>query len=263
MSLALPRISIVTPSLNQAAFLERTIKSVLEQGYPNLEYIVMDGGSTDGSVDIIRKYADRLTYWVSQPDGGQSAAINAGWRRATGDVLAWLNSDDYYLPGTLHWAGEFFAKHVDTWLVYGRALLVDAYGTRLGTVGWPYHRRTMMFRRQCMPQPSAFLRRDALDAVGTLDPDLHYTMDLDLFLRVAGVSQPVHTRRALAVMTVHPGAKSSRGRASMARDRWRVRRRQARWHETPLVLIAQFISARLHASPRLLALADRMRSIEP
>src|SRR5687767_5199473 len=113
MSSPLPVISLVTPSLNQASFLERAIRSVIEQNYPNLEYIVMDGGSTDGSVDIIEEYSDRLAYWVSEPDGGQSAAINAGWSRSSGNVLAWLNSDDYLLPGTLQWPGQFFADHLD------------------------------------------------------------------------------------------------------------------------------------------------------
>lgn len=259
MSPPLPRITLVTPSLNQAAFLERTIRSVIEQNYPNLEYIVMDGGSTDGSVDIIQGYSERLAFWVSEPDGGQSAAINAGWRRSTGDVLAWLNSDDYLLPGTLQWAGEYFSQHIDTWLLYGRASLVDAGGIELGTVGWPYSRRSMMFRRQCIPQPSAFLRRDALDAVGSLDPDLQYTMDLDLFLRVASVARPVFVPRRVAVMTIHPDAKTSRGRVQMARDRWVVRRRQARGFEKPLVELMAVASRVMHSSSGLTAVADALR----
>jgi len=165
----LPRITIVTPSFNQAQFLERTIRSVLDQEYPDLEYLVMDGGSTDGSVEIIRRFAERLTYWTSGPDGGQAAAINAGWRMAHGEVLAWLNSDDVFLPGALSAVGHAFQEHPKAVLVYGQTQLVDPDGLLLGTVGSAYRQRTLLYSHQLIPQPSSFFRRSAVEAVGLLD----------------------------------------------------------------------------------------------
>ena len=118
--------------LHQAAYLEQTITSVLEQNYPSLEYMVIDGGSTDGSVDIIRKYEDRLSYWVSERDGGQAHALNKGFGRATGEILAYLNSDDYYLPGALDRVANYLRVHPDVALVHGRCRVVDVAGVKLG-----------------------------------------------------------------------------------------------------------------------------------
>ena len=115
-----PLVSIVTPSFNQARFLEATLRSVLEQDYPNIEYLVVDGASTDGSVEIIRRYADRLTWWVSEKDNGQSEAINKGMRRARGEFIGWLNSDDIYLPGAVSAAVSAFLSHPQAGLIYGR-----------------------------------------------------------------------------------------------------------------------------------------------
>ncbi|NVO00781.1 MAG: glycosyltransferase, partial [Geobacteraceae bacterium] len=126
-----PKITIVTPSYNQGRFLEKTILSVLDQGYPNLEYIVIDGGSTDESVEIIKKYADRLTYWVSEPDRGQSHAINKGFERATGEIFGWLNSDDWYHPGALQAVAEAFAANPDVGAVVGAGEMVDEEGKQL------------------------------------------------------------------------------------------------------------------------------------
>ena len=128
----MPRITIVTPSYQQGRWLERSIRSVLDQGYPNLEYMVLDGGSTDASVGIIERYGDRLARWSSGPDGGQAAAVDAGWRSATGEILGWLNSDDFYLPGTLELVGRWFADHPDRGFVYGRCRLVDPDGASAG-----------------------------------------------------------------------------------------------------------------------------------
>src|SRR5262249_6074487 len=124
----LPRISIITPSFNQASFLEQTISSVISQGYPNLEYIVIDGGSTDGSVEAIRKFDSSITYWVSEKDRGQAHAINKGLRRATGDIIAYLNSDDYYFEGTLALVAQHFIGHPEADLFHGRCRVVDEHG---------------------------------------------------------------------------------------------------------------------------------------
>ena len=245
----MPRITVVTPSFNQAQYLERTIRSVLEQDYPALEYMVLDAGSSDGSREIIERYADRLDYWRSAPDAGQSAAINEGWRRATGEILAWLNSDDYYLPGTLRFVGEYFRDHPDEWVVYGSWEAVDDQGRRLNYAGSRFARRTMIVSRNTIPQPSSFLHREALDAVGLLDESLRYTMDLDLFLRIARLRTPRFVSRPLAAATVHPAAKTYSQRDAMARERYEVRRRYARGLEVPLVMLQPLQSRLFHALP--------------
>src|SRR5258706_6083465 len=130
--IAFPRISIVTPSFNQAAYVDATIRSVLDQRYPNLEYIVVDGGSTDGSVDIIRRYEDRLTYWVSEPDRGQADAINKGLARATGEIRAYLNSDDLYLPGALLRVAAEYRAHPDADIICGVCRVIDEHGRMVG-----------------------------------------------------------------------------------------------------------------------------------
>jgi len=223
----LPTMTIVTPSFNQARFLERTIQSVLDQGYPNLEYIVLDGGSTDGSVEIIRRYADRLAYWTSGPDGGQSAAINAGFRRASGEVVAWQNSDDAYLPGALQAAGEAFRDHPDAVLVYGRMQRVDPDGRDLGTMGSDYRPRTLLYSHQVIPMPSTFFRRSAVEKVGMIDESLHYSMDLDLILRLTRLAEPVMLPQTLALATIHADAKTTRDQEVAAGETHRVRMRYA------------------------------------
>ena len=249
MTLDLPSITVVTPSFNQGRFLERTILSVLDQDYPALEYFVMDGGSTDDSVDIIRRYAHRLDHWASQPDGGQTAAINTGWRMAHGEILCWLNSDDYYLPGTLRFVGEYMREHPEEWVVYGSWEAVDDAGRRLNYAGRPFAHSRMILSQNCIPQPAAFIRRAAIDEVGYLDETLHYTMDLDLFMRIAGYQTPRYVSRPLAAATVHADAKTIRDRQAMARERYQVRRRYARPWETPLVLLQPAASFLFAAVP--------------
>jgi glycosyltransferase involved in cell wall biosynthesis len=260
---ALPKITVVTPSLNQAGFLERSIRSVLDQGYPNLEYLILDAGSTDGSVEIIRRYADRIDYWTSAPDGGQSAAINAGWSRGSGEIVAWLNSDDYYLPGALHWVGEYLAARPEVLVAYGRAELVDSHGAVIDHVGWPYSRRTMVMSHNVLPQPATFIRREALERVGMLDESLHYVMDMELWLRIGRLREPAFVDRLLAGMTRHPDAKTTRGRSSMAEERWQVRLRYASGPEVPILLAGQIASRVLHRLPGgVRGLADRARRLD-
>lgn len=181
----LPRVSIVTPSYNQAAFLEATIRSVLDQDYPHLEYIIIDGGSTDDSVDIIRKYADRLAYWVSERDAGQADAINKGWRRATGEIIAYLNSDDTYEPDAIRTAATYLMQHPETDMVYGHCYQMNQTGEHVGLLrAVPVNIYTLLQRNSIM-QPTTFFRRRVLDAVGMLDVALGHSMDFDLWLRIA------------------------------------------------------------------------------
>jgi glycosyltransferase involved in cell wall biosynthesis len=205
-----PRINITTPSFNQGNFLEQTIQSVLDQAYPNLEYIIIDGGSADGSVDIIRKYEKKLSYWVSEKDKGQSDAINKGFRRASGEILAWLNSDDCYLPGTLERVADFFSSHPAVDLVYGDLLLIDSSGKTLGIRKVvPYNYTLALYGLSAVPQPSAFFRRRALDVVGLLDEELHYQMDIEFFLRFGKRGLNIkHLPVPLAMFRLHAQSKT-------------------------------------------------------
>jgi glycosyltransferase involved in cell wall biosynthesis len=184
------RITVVTPSFNQAAFLEQTIRSVLEQDIEDLEYLVVDGGSTDGSSDILRRYADRLSWWVSEPDRGQTDAINKGFARATGDILAWLNSDDTYEPGALREAVDFLERNRDVGLVYGDANFIDEAGRVIGRFdARPTDYDRLMRGAVYIPQQAAFFRRSLWEQVGPLDTDFYFAMDYDLWVRLAKVSR--------------------------------------------------------------------------
>lgn len=206
---ALPRISIVTPTLNQAEFIRATIDSVLEQGYPALDYSVRDGGSTDGTLEILRSYGTRLK-WVSAPDGGQSAAINAGWRDSSGEIMAYLNSDDLYTPGALLRVGEFFAAHPEIDLLYGDCDEIDAAGKVTGA----YPARAYDYLRlvrdavNFIPQPAVFFRRRVWEAIGALDESLHYVMDFDYWLRAGVHFRAAYLPERLAALRLHAGAKS-------------------------------------------------------
>ncbi len=180
-----PKVSVITPSFNQARFLEQTIRSVLDQDYPNLEYVVIDGGSNDGSVDILRRYADRLAYWVSEPDRGQTDALNKGFARATGDIVCWVNSDDFYYPGALAAAVAAFRANPDLGLVYGRGNRVDEDGEviREFECTRPFDLDALVYGIDYILQPTTFFRRQALHDVGPFDPGLHYAFDWELWMR--------------------------------------------------------------------------------
>ncbi len=207
----LSKISVVTPSYNQARFLERTIRSVLEQGYPNLEYLVIDGGSTDGSVEIIRRYEDRLAYWVSERDAGQSAAINRGLRRARGDVLCWLNSDDFFAPGTLGIVGRALRPGGDADVLVGDMAFVSETGEELLTLPGRFDGLKALacyWHGYHLHQPSIFWRREVTQSVGYLDEGLHLTMDYDYWLRMARGFRFVNAGRVLSFATRHGAAKT-------------------------------------------------------
>jgi glycosyltransferase involved in cell wall biosynthesis len=181
-----PLVTIVTPSFNQAKYLERTIQSVLSQDYPNLEYIITDGGSNDGTVELIKKYEKRLAWWVSEKDRGQTDAINKGFARARGEILAWLNSDDTYEPGAIKDAVTFFTSHPDISSVYSQANYIDENDKVIGR--FPAAQTNYRKLRQGyvhVPQQACFFRANLWKKVGPLDPSFYFAMDYDLWVRLA------------------------------------------------------------------------------
>lgn len=209
--MARPKLTIVTPSFNQAAFVERTLRSVLDQGYDNLEYIVVDGGSTDGSAEIIERYADQLAWWVSEPDDGQTDALNKGLRRSSGDIVAYINSDDYYLPGAFDAAVDSLERSEALWTV-GHCRFVDA-DDRLDHVWVPRlprgGRHWWLLDPWGVPQAATFWRREVFDRHGLFREDMHYVFDTEYGLRLALAGHlPAIVERELAVRVVHEEAKS-------------------------------------------------------
>ena len=181
----LPKISIITPSYNQGKFLEKTILSVINQIYPNLEYIVIDGGSTDNSIDIIKKYSDSIDYWVSEPDKGQSEAINKGFEKATGDIYAWINSDDVYYPGVLSKVADEFMKNLELDFLFGTHDDIDKKGNvfRKGTY-FPFIPKLFVRGYPQICQPESFWKKNVWEKCGPLDLNIHYSMDYDFFYKV-------------------------------------------------------------------------------
>jgi glycosyltransferase involved in cell wall biosynthesis len=179
----LPKISVVMPSFNQARFIERSLLSVLDQHYPNLELIVIDGGSSDGTVDIIRKYESRLAYWISEPDKGQSDALNRGFARASGEIYGWLNSDDLYMPMALHRVAEALLRNSGKSIVYGDWLTIDA-NDRVFEHEFAFDFNLNQFKYEGfhINAQAAFWRRDVHRRFGGFDPDLHRTMDYQMLL---------------------------------------------------------------------------------
>ncbi len=207
-----PKITIVTPSYNQGQFLGDTIQSVLGQGYPNLEYIVMDGGSTDNSVEVIKKHEKHLAYWVSEKDGGQAAAINAGFARATGEILGWLNSDDMYLPGALAFAAGRLSP-AEVGIVFGNCLHLSEGSPQIsGSDVAGRHQRMPLTLHDYIIQPSAFWTKTAWDKIGPLDQALHFSFDWDWFLRAekAGAAFTA-VDKYLSVYRLHDAHKTGTG----------------------------------------------------
>jgi len=225
-SVGLPLVSVVTPSYNQGEFLETTIQSVLAQDYPFLEYIVVDGGSTDATVSILHRYSERLAAWVSEPDDGQSDAINKGWEMAGGEILAWLNSDDVYEPGTVRRAVEVLMTRPDVAAVYGDCLMIDGGGRVIRRHrAQPFDLLCLLLRGNYISQPTVFLRRSAMEDVGGLATDLHYSMDYELWLRLGLRYRLAYVPEVLARFRQHGATKTTTSQVQIWRERREVIRR--------------------------------------
>ena len=206
-----PLISIVTPSYQQGAFIERTIQSVLKQAYPNLQYIVQDGGSSDSTVSVLKRYEDRLFSWISRKDSGQSQAINLGFHQTNGDIMAWLNSDDLLMPGALNAVVHYFNLHPDIDVVYGNRLLVDENDMEIGRWILPGHSNDALSWADYIPQESLFWRRRIWDKVGgSVDESFRFAMDWDLLVRFREAGARFgHIPKFLGAFRVHGQQKTS------------------------------------------------------
>jgi glycosyltransferase involved in cell wall biosynthesis len=215
---SLPLVSIVTPSFNQGVYLRRTIDSVLSQSYSNIELIVMDGGSTDDSVSILKDYNDRIT-WVSEPDNGQTHAINKGMRRARGEILAYLNSDDVLLPGAIERVVEYFANHPPTMMVYGKAFYIDEVDRITGDYRTEPYSRERLAEECIICQPATFWRRSLTALIGDFDERLHFVMDYDYWLRAANAGARIDfLDEPLASSRRYPETKTLSARGKIYRE---------------------------------------------
>jgi glycosyltransferase involved in cell wall biosynthesis len=214
-----PKISVITPSFNQGAYLERTILSVLGQNYPNLEYIIIDGGSSDNSIEIIKKYESQLAYWVSEKDAGQSYAINKGLRLATGDWVAWQNSDDTYQPGIFFELSMAAKQNPSTGLIIGNMNLIDIDDVIINNLIYvkPTY-RSVLAEGMVLANQAAFWKRSLHQEIGFLNDDMHFGFDYEWFLRILKTSKAIHVNRVWGNLREHEQTKTAKFQASFDED---------------------------------------------
>ncbi|HXQ33204.1 MAG TPA: glycosyltransferase family 2 protein, partial [Anaerolineales bacterium] len=204
-----PLVTIITPSFNQAPYLEATIQSVLSQEYPHIEYIIVDGGSSDGSVDIIKEYEARLAWWVSEKDKGQTDAINKGFARAKGEILAWINSDDTYEPGAVNAAVKYLQEHPEVGMVYGDCNFINESGHVIGKFSSAQTNYRLLRQGYVhIPQQTMFFRVDLWNQVGPLDPSFYFAMDYDLWTRIAAGAEIKYVPQTWASFRLHTSGKT-------------------------------------------------------
>ncbi|MBE9572013.1 MAG: glycosyltransferase [Proteobacteria bacterium] len=237
----LPKISVVTPSFNQGQFLEKCIKSVIKQDYPDFEYIIIDGGSTDNSLDIIAEYRQYLAYSVSEPDNGQSSAINKGFKKAKGELVVWLNSDDYYLPGAFRKVAEAYGRNPEASFYFGNGLRVDSKGMKKSrffeseTVN--FNRDALLYCLNYILQPATFINASYLKKIGFLDEGLDYGMDTDLWLRLSKEKMPAFIPETLAASREYGDTKTSTGSFQRIEELRQIAERHTGQPMTPGILL--------------------------
>ena len=251
-ALYFPRISIVVPSYNQGRFIGATLQSIVEQCYPNLELIVVDGGSTDNTQSVIREYEDHIHWWVSEPDTGQTAAINKGFMRSTGEIMAWINSDDLVVFGSLYHIADYFVKHPETQVVYGNRILINESGLEVGRWILPRHSNRVLKWADFVPQETLYWRRESWNLIGAeLDENFRFAMDWDFLLRLSAKKVSIqHLPVFLGVFRVHQQQKTSSQMSSIGQEEIQfIRFRElgyqpARWqlilNTVPFLLAAKF-----------------------
>lgn len=228
-----PLVSVVTPSFNQGEFLEDTIRSVLAQDYPAIEYIIVDGGSTDTSIDIIKRYSSDITWWVSEPDEGQASAINKGMSQAKGEIVAWLNSDDLYLPGAISSAANEFLADPQIGMVYGNAVTINEKGCPIRELIFPDWTIEDFIQFRIICQPAVFMRRSLYEKVSGLNPDYHFMLDHHLWIRIASQTPIKHVSALWAAARHHQAAKNVSQSSGFGRETLQV----LNWMETDPVLV--------------------------
>jgi glycosyltransferase involved in cell wall biosynthesis len=222
-----PLISILTPSFNQAKYLEQTILSVFSQDYPAIEYLIIDGGSTDGSIEIIKKYSDRIAWWISEKDNGQAEAVNKGLKQAKGKYIGWLNSDDFYLPGAISQAVELLETNPKAAFVFGNVKSIDENGKVTNIMRYDHWKFSDLMHFNIIGQPGVFIRKENMDRVGGLDLNYHFLLDHHLWLRLAAGSDVVYSDKIWAAARFHPNAKN----VALAPEFGKEAIRLAKWME--------------------------------
>lgn len=248
----LPRVTIVVPSFNQGRFIGATLQSIIDQRYPNLELIVVDGGSTDNTPSVIKQYEAHLAWWVSEPDSGQTAAINKGFMRSTGEIMAWINSDDLVASGALHQVADYFVKHPETQAVYGDRILINEEGLEIGRWILPRHSSRVLQWDDFVPQETLYWTRNAWDLIGgRLDETFSFVMDWDFLLRLSAKRIDIHHLPVfLGLFRIHHQQKTSIQMSSIGQQEIRIIRHRelgfqpTRWqlilNTAPFLLAAKF-----------------------
>ncbi len=252
--MTIPKISVVIPSYNQGNYLERTLLSVIDQQYPNLELIVMDGGSTDNSVDIIKKYESEIAYWVSESDNGQTDALAKGFNKSTGDIQCWLNSDDLHEPMTLKSVAEYFSKHPNIDAVFGGTLWIDEHDKPLRVQHEiPFNRFIWLHTYNYIMGMSMFWRRGIYERSGGLNPEFILAMDGDLWARFSNVGKIGHVRKIWSRMRFYPDQKNRRLREASDREDLLIRAREWGTENPPFLSSKRKIAQLLRVSWKLLS----------